>query len=161
MLEELYYIDRKVKKNHKKRPTHGTVNGAFGQYIDSYPQLVEDTDSYWQFAWHKERCIRYYRDEIFWLSETLYTKDLYLDNTIFLNLEYYCLVESIIVYSDYTGDEHYATINFVSDGEEHTEQLANHTLTLTFNKVVMLGEKISLSSLTNSVIAQVNYRLIG
>lgn len=160
MIDLIEKVNNKVTRMQKALPSEGFTSGKFPVYSDAYPCLGEFSSRFWQYTWHKERNIEYFKSDNLWLSKQLFICNSITNNNILLDLEYYSYIESIYIYFNYNiEDMIYINVNDININ--HTYCRNNNSFGIDLNYILMLNDYINISINNNSGIVQIKYRLIG
>lgn len=161
MIDLIEKVNNKVTRLQKSLPSEGYTAGNFPIYADSYPCLAEFSSRFWQYVWHKERGIEYYKSDNLWLSKQLFISTVLSkpEGKILLDLEYYSYIESISIrFDNIVNDILYININ-----EDNILKLEINTdlINIDFNYILMVNDYLSIYLDNSSGIVQIKYRLIG
>jgi len=163
MIDVITKLNDKITQTQKNKPNEGYVNGTFPTFNDCYPCLSDFSSRYWQKLWHKERGIEYFKQGDFWLSNQLFLSTTLSKSVgkIYLDLDFYSLIESISIISDELIEND--TLIIKVNNEIINTIIVNSTLlNLDINYLLMLGDYLTIYfESENSGIIQIKYRIIG
>ena len=163
MIDVINKLNEKIAQTQKNKPSEGYVNGTFPTFNDCYPCLSYFSSRYWQKLWHRERGIEYFKKGDFWVSNQLFLSTTLSKNVgkIYLDLEYYSLVESISIVVD-TIIENDTLIIELNNEIIHKELINTNLITIDMNPIIMIGDYLTIYfESENSGIIQIKYRIIG
>lgn len=163
LLHSIYRVNEKVEKLQEKKAAKGVIDGDFPTFFSTYPSLTEFCSERWNYVWHNDRNIDYYRSNPFWLSKQLFVTNVLIkkEGKIYTDLEYYTLVESVSTIIDNITKNDRIFIE-VNNQLIYTKEINNNLSILDFNYVLMIGDYLTvyLESGLQSI-AQIKYRVIG
>lgn len=162
MIDVINKLNDKISQTQKNKASEGYVNGNFPTYNDSYPCLSYFSSRYWQKLWHRERGIEYFKQGDFWVSAQLFLSTTLSKSVgkIYLDLEYYSLIESISVILDEVTESN--LIIELNNEIISRVPVSSTLINLDFNYLLMLGDFLTIYlESENQGIIQIKYRIIG
>lgn len=163
MIDVINKLNDKISQTQKNKPSEGYVNGTFPIFNDCYPCLSDFSSRYWQKLWHKDRGIEYFKQGDFWVSNQLFLSTTLSKSVgkIYLDLDFYSLIESISIISDELIENDTLIIK-VNNEIINTVTVNSTLLNLDINYLLMLGDYLTIYfESENSGIIQIKYRIIG
>lgn len=156
-------VNTKVENMQRGNKSNGYSPADFPGERKEYPQLAEYSDKFWKKVWHNERKIEYYRGNDYWLSTTLYSSSVLAkqQGRIFLDLEYFSMLESIAVRVDEYSvlDEIIIELNNSMIG---TYEIEGNITLIKINEMLLTEDYLTVYLTDNKpALVQVKYRLIG